>query len=388
MAAAVYFSRCDYDLPALRRALGEMFDRIGVTGLGRGSQVLIKPNFLAPARPERAMTTHPLVVRAAAEYALQRGARVLVADSPGMGSFDRLLREGGYADALKGLDVEAHAFKQTVPVDIGAPFGRIEIAREAVEADVVVNLPKLKTHAQMLLTLGVKNLFGCIVGLKKPEWHMRSGVDRRLFARLLVQIHRAIGPSVTLVDGILGMEGQGPGRSGSPRAFGVLVGSASAPAADAAICRFLGLSPEELPTHRAAEALGLAAADVEIRGDFRPVAGVRLPVLAPLTFGPRPLKRLMRRHLVQRPAADPRLCRMCGECWRLCPAKAITPHDRRIRFDYDRCIRCYCCVEMCPHGALQAVETGPGLILRKLAGLRDRAGLGRRGQTGSRPPEY
>jgi ferredoxin len=143
-----------------------------------------------------------------------------------------------------------------------------------------------------------------------------------------------------------------------------------------------------LPTHRAAEELGLAAADVEIRGDFRLVAGVRLPVLAPLTFGPRPLKRLMRRHLVQRPAADHRLCRMCGECWRLCPAKAITPHDRRIRFDYDRCIRCYCCVEMCPHGALQAVETGPGLILRKLAGLRDRAGLGRRGQTGSRPPGY
>ncbi len=371
MPTPVFFAKCDYDAAALRAAVHAMLDRIGVPRIRAGARVLIKPNFLAPARPERAMTTHPLVLRAAAEYALAHGAKVLIADSPGMGSFDRLLREGGYADALKGLDVEVRPFRHSVPVGIGAPFGRIEIAREAVEADAVVNLPKLKTHAQMLLTLGVKNLFGCIVGLKKPEWHMRSGVDRRLFARLLVQIHRAVDPAVTLVDGILGMEGHGPGRSGTPRRFGVLVGSTSAPAADAAICRFLGLAPGELPTHRAAQELGLMPADIETRGEFMPAAGVRLPVLAPLTFGPRPLQRLMRRHLVQRPAADRRLCRICGECWRLCPAKAITPHGQRIGFDYDRCIRCYCCVEMCPHGALNAVETGPGRFVRELAGLRD-----------------
>ncbi len=381
MPTPVYFSKCDYDPSAVKAAVQAMLDRIGVPRIAAGARVLIKPNFLAPARPERAMTTHPLVLRAAADYMLARGARVLIADSPGMGRFDRLLREGGYADALKGLAVEVRPFRQSVPVDIGAPFGRIEMAREAVETDVVVNLPKLKTHAQMLLTLGVKNLFGCIVGLKKPEWHMRSGVDRRLFARLLVQIHRAVGPAVTLVDGIIGMEGHGPGRSGTPRPFGALVGSTSAPAADAAICRFLGLSPQELPTHRAAEELGLVPPDIEIHGDFQPVAGVRLPVLAPLTFGPRPLQRLMRRHLVQRPAADRRLCRMCGECWRLCPAKAITPHDKRIGFVYDRCIRCYCCVEMCPHGALKEVETGPGLFARKLAGLRDYLAL----RLGKRP---
>jgi uncharacterized protein (DUF362 family)/ferredoxin len=383
MAPQVVFSKCDYDPSALGKTVPAMLEQAGSRRIKTGTRVLIKPNFLAPARPERAMTTHPLVLRAAAEYVLDRGARVLIADSPGMGSFDRLLREGGYADALKGLDVTLHPFKESVAVDIGEPFGRIEIAREAIEAEVVVNLPKLKTHAQMLLTLGVKNLFGCIVGLKKPEWHMRSGVDRQLFARLLVQIHRAVDPAVTLVDGIVGMEGHGPGRSGTPRRFGVLAAGASAPAVDAAICRFLGLPPEQLPTHRAALELGLAPTELEISGDFLPVAGVRLPVLAPLTFGPRRMHTLMRKHLVQRPEADPRLCRMCGECWRLCPAKAITSYAKRISFDYDRCIRCYCCVEMCPHGALKAVETGPGRIVRKVAGLRDHVAvrLGKRRRT-------
>jgi uncharacterized protein (DUF362 family)/Pyruvate/2-oxoacid:ferredoxin oxidoreductase delta subunit len=371
MASRVIFSNCSYDLCAVRATVHEIFERIGALRIQTGTRVLIKPNFLAPAAPERAMTTHPWVVRAAAEYVLERGGRVLVADSPGMGRFDRLLRDGGYADALKGLDVELRPFKDSVPVDIGEPFGRVEIAREAIEAEVVVNLPKLKTHAQMLLTLGVKNLFGCVVGLKKPEWHMRSGVDRQLFARLLVQIHRAVDPAVTLIDGIVGMEGHGPGRSGTPRHFGVLVGSASATATDAAICRFLGLPPEQLPTHRAAAELGWAPKELNLLGDFVPASGVRLPVLAPLTFGPRRMHRLMRQHLIQRPTADPHLCRMCGECWRVCPATAITPRAGRIGFDYDRCIRCYCCIEMCPHGALEAVETGPGRFVRKLAGLRD-----------------
>ncbi|MFO7710059.1 MAG: DUF362 domain-containing protein [Desulfobacterales bacterium] len=371
MTTPVVFSKCEYDLHTLRAAVRETLERIGGLRIGIGTRVLIKPNFLAPARPERAMTTHPLVLRAVAEYMLAHGGRVLIADSPGMGSFDRLLRDGGYADALNGLDVELRPFKESVAVDIGEPFGRIEIAREAIEAEVVVNLPKLKTHAQMLLTLGVKNLFGCIVGLKKPEWHMRSGVDRRLFARLLVQIHRAVDPAATLVDGIVGMEGHGPGRSGTPRHFGVLVGSTSAMAVDEAICRFLGLPPEQLPTHRAAAELGLAPKGLKVVGDFAPVSGMRLPVLAPLTFGPRRMHRLMRKHLAQRPEADPRSCRMCGECWRVCPAQAITPDTMRIVFDYDRCIRCYCCVEMCPHGALRAIETMPGRLVRKIAGLRD-----------------
>ncbi len=370
--AEVFFRKADYDLAELRPAVFGLLDRIGPLAIAPGARVLIKPNFLAPAKPDRAMTTHPLVLRAVVEYVLAKGGLPLVADSPGTGTFDRLLREGGYTEALKGLDVEVRPFKDTVKVDIGEPFGRIDIAREAVASDLVINLPKLKTHAMMLLTLGVKNLFGCIVGLTKPHWHMRSGVDRRMFARLLVQIYRAVNPAATLVDGILGMEGEGPGRGGTPRPLGILAAATSAPALDMALCRLVGVRPEELPTHLAAFELGLFPEPVSIEGDFSPVSGFKLPVLAPLTFGPRRLQRLMRRHLVQRPVADAAKCRMCGECWRCCPAKAITPYARVVGFDYDRCIRCYCCIEMCPHAALKAVETPAGRAARKLAGLRDR----------------
>jgi uncharacterized protein (DUF362 family)/ferredoxin len=349
-----------------------MLDGIETLPDVRGAQVLIKPNFLAPAKPERALTTHPLVLRAVVEYVLAKGGHPLVADSPGIGSFERLLREGRYGEALSGLDVRIKPFRRTVAVDIGGPFGRIDLAREAVEAEVVINLPKLKTHAMMLLTLGVKNLFGCVVGLKKPEWHMRSGVNRHMFARLLVQICRAINPAATLLDGILAMEGQGPGRSGTPRQIGILLGGASAPAIDAVVCRLLGLAPENLPTHRAAVELGLVPKNFSVHGDFDPITGFRLPVLGPLTFGPKRFQRSVRKHLVQRPVVNRDMCRSCGECWRYCPAKAITPYAGVIGFDYDRCIRCYCCIEMCPHGALAAVETHPGKMIRKLAGLRDR----------------
>jgi uncharacterized protein (DUF362 family)/Pyruvate/2-oxoacid:ferredoxin oxidoreductase delta subunit len=368
----VWFQKAEYDEAVLRPAVFGLLDRIGSLHIPVGARVLIKPNFLAPAGPDRAMTTHPLVVRAVVEYVLEKGGRALVSDSPGMGSFERVLRKGGYTQVLEGLDVEMRPFTETVKVDIGEPFGRIDIAREAVASDVVINLPKLKTHTQMVLTLGVKNLFGCIVGLTKPEWHMRSGVDRQMFARLLVQIYRAIQPEATLLDGILGMEGEGPGRSGTPRRLGILAAGASAPAVDLAVCRLMGIRPQDIPIHQAAAELGLVPDTVAIAGDVSPMRGLKLPVLAPLTFGPRRLQRLMRRHLVQRPVADSAKCQLCGECWRYCPAKAITPYARIVGFDYDRCIRCYCCVEICPHGALKSVETRPGKVVRQLAGLGSR----------------
>jgi uncharacterized protein (DUF362 family)/Pyruvate/2-oxoacid:ferredoxin oxidoreductase delta subunit len=369
----VLFHKADYDLTLLRPAVFGLLDHITSLRIERGARVLIKPNFLAPAKPHRAMTTHPLVLKTVVEYVLAKGGRVLIADSPGMGSFDRLLREGGYREALKGLDVDIRSFRKTIKVDIGEPFGPSDIAREAMESPVVINLPKLKTHSMMLLTLGVKNLFGCIVGLTKPEWHMRSGVDRRLFARLLVQIDRAVNPAVTLVDGILGMEGQGPGKSGTPRFLGILAAGESTLAVDAALCRFVGLQPEELPTHQVASEMGCLPKKISISGDFSPVSHFSLPVLAPLTFGPLRFQSLIRKHLVQRPVVNAARCRLCGECWRYCPAKAITPSSDVVEFDYNRCIRCYCCLEMCPHGALKAVETKTGLLIRKIAGLSDQA---------------
>jgi uncharacterized protein (DUF362 family)/Pyruvate/2-oxoacid:ferredoxin oxidoreductase delta subunit len=364
----VFARRSTYDYPVLRAAV---FELLGITAGGEirpGSRVLLKPNLLAPARPEKAMLTHPLVVRAAAEYVIEKGARAQVSDSPAMGGFERVIKESGIGEALKGLDVELKEFTDSVTVETGEPFKKIELARDAREADFIINLPKLKTHTQMLLTLGIKNLFGCVVGTRKPEWHFRAGIDRDLFARLLVQVYLAVRPGVTLLDGILAMEGQGPGKGGRPRELKLLMGSSDTAALDYAVCQILGIGPLEVLTNKVCAEMGLLDNEPELDGDFPLLRDFALPRMTPLVFGPRPLHGFLRGHIVQRPSVRENLCRGCGECWKYCPARAISAKDekggKKPLFDYDKCIRCYCCLEVCPQGALYAKETVPGKLLK------------------------
>lgn len=367
----VLFKKASYDYNILKPDIYDMMDAIGGDQIQNGAKVLIKPNFLTPAKPEKAILTHPLILKAVAEYVLDKGARVRISDSPASGSFERLLRIGGYKEALQGMDIQFRPFQASVKVDIGKPFGMIDMAADALNTDLVINLPKLKTHSMMLLTLGVKNLFGCIVGLKKPEWHLRSGVDREMFAKLLLGIHNAVSPSLTLVDGILALEGDGPGRGGIPRHLGVLIGGCHAPTVDMAICQMLGVAPDTLLTHKVAKEMGMISELPEIIGDFCKVAGFQLPeAKAIVTPGPKSFQKFVRRHVTQRPVVNEQLCSVCGECWDYCPAQAITQEGKQITFDYDRCIRCYCCAEVCPHGALRVETPLAGKVLRLFSGLR------------------
>jgi uncharacterized protein (DUF362 family)/Pyruvate/2-oxoacid:ferredoxin oxidoreductase delta subunit len=362
--ADVDVRRAAYD-DTLKTTIYTMLTAGGVGPMARG-QVLIKPNLLLAAKPEQAVTTHPRVVRAVVQFVRDHGGRPVIADSPAVGSMSRIGRIGGYREALKDLDVPFQAFDTETIVDIGPPFREVPLARQALEADAVINLAKLKTHSQMTLTLGVKNTFGCVVGLKKPEWHMRAGLDKTLFARLIVQIHQAIAPAFTVIDGILGMDGDGPGKAGRPVPLGLLIGSRSAFAADHAACDLIGMPPEGLPTLAAAETLGIPHAPARITGDGPDRIAFRLPEAGPARFGPEWLQPLLRRHLLRRPVADADKCRLCGECWQYCPADAIQCRDDRLRFDYNRCIRCYCCIEVCPHGALISADPLPARFLRGL----------------------
>lgn len=352
-----------YNENTIQPIVFEMLSSMGENKIHSGMNVLIKPNFLAPAGPEKAVTTHPLIVRAAAEFALDKGARVQISDSPAMGSFNRLLKIGGYIDALKDLDVDIRPFESSVKVDIGEPFGAIDMAKDAVDADMILNLAKLKTHAQMMLTLGVKNMFGCIVGLKKPEWHMKAGVDKEMFARLLVRVFEAVKPSYTIVDGILAMEGQGPGKAGTPRDLGLMVGGVDAHAVDKVICTILGTDPQALHTHRQAVELNIYDEKITIKGDLHMVYDYRFPDLGELTMGPKVFSRMVRKHIIQKPVSDNKACKLCGECWKICPATAISHNIKGIGFDYDACIRCYCCLEVCPHGVIKARKPLAGKVL-------------------------
>jgi len=373
--AGIFVRRCSYDYGALKPAVFELLDKTVGEGISRGDRVLLKPNLLAPARPEKAMLTHPMVVRAVAEYVVEKGARPQISDSPAVGGFEKVLKESGIKDALNGMDVELKEFTESLTVETGEPFRKLEIARDVLEADLIINIPKLKTHTQMLLTLGIKNLFGCVVGVKKPEWHFRAGVDRELFAKLLVQVYLAVKPRLTILDGILAMEGQGPGKRGTPRELGLIMASKNTAALDHTVCKILGIPPDEVLTNKICREFGLFKEDeTALDGPLPFIRDFALPRMTPLVFGPPRLHGFLRGHIVQRPAADEGICKGCGECWKYCPAGAITMTGargrRKLRFDYDKCIRCYCCIEVCPHAALYAKETLPGKFLKQIVRLK------------------
>ena len=362
--AKVIVRKADYNYNQLKLVFFDMMDTLAGDQIKPGSRVLIKPNMLSAATPADAVLTHPLIIKAAVEYVIQKGARPQISDSPAIGSFERIVKVNGMKDALTGLKVDVIPFQDTRQVDIGKPYGKIDIARDALDADVIINLPKLKTHSQMLLTMAVKNMFGCIVGFQKSRWHMRAGVDSMAFARLLVAIHQAVRPSVSILDGILALEGEGPGKGGKPRHIGVLIGSCDSFALDTAVCRMLGIDCKSVPVLKIASEINLINS-CEVEGELPTVYDFELPQTGGLIFGPRFLHNFLRRHTLPLPVCDNHLCELCSKCWTICPAQAIKSLEAGIEFDYQKCIRCYCCIEVCPHKALHSKETISGKIIRK-----------------------
>jgi uncharacterized protein (DUF362 family)/ferredoxin len=362
----VIVKKAAYHYETLKPLIFEIMENLGGEKIREHKRVLIKPNLLTTAKPDDAVVTHCLVVKAAAEYVLSKGAIPQISDSPALGDFQKILQESGIKNVLRGMPVICQEFREPLSVDIGSPFGAVNLARDAVEAELIINLPKLKTHQQMLLTLGVKNMFGCVVGFSKAEWHLRMGANRAMFARLLVLICERLKPAFTLIDGIMALEGEGPGKRGKPRQLGVLIAGDDALAVDAAVCRMFGLEPDRLPTLQAARSMSLLTEAAEIEGTWPRIRDFQLPLLSPLIYGPELMHGFIRRHLLQRPVCDDNLCRMCGECREFCPAVAIGSASEKIVFDYERCIRCYCCIEICPVGALHTREPFAGRLARRM----------------------
>lgn len=375
MSRVAFLACPDYASPGLENAVREAVELCcggggGLENLVRpGDRVLIKPNLLGAHEPAKRITTDPAVVRAVTQLVLDCRGRPFISDSPALASFRRAAAKSGLAQVAQDLGIEAKPFTDSLRTTPPAPrvHSSLEIAREALEADAVINLPKLKTHAQMLLTLGVKNIFGAVVGRRKAEWHFMAGVDRLAFASLLLDVFRSVAPALTLLDGVWGMEGQGP-SNGRPRHIGLLAASRDALALDMTICELLGVPLQRFPLAVAARERGLLPESLEILGQdaaSMALADFEVPELGGLTFLPGPMAGLMRRRLVSKPVQQGQ-CSRCGECAQICQAQAVSLDKQGIRFDYERCIRCYCCQEVCPADAIGFKQ---GLMLRLLSRL-------------------
>lgn len=364
MDSRVAISRCGhYSFETVFEAVRRSVDLLGGMRafVKKGERILVKPNLLAAKPAEAAVTTHPMVVKAVLRLVKEAGATPFVADSPGIGSALKIAEKCGVLDVCREEGVELTELKTLILVEnpLGHTFKRLEVADEALKADGIINLPKLKTHAQMHLTMGVKNLFGCVPGKTKPQWHLSAGVDSRDFAGMLLDLYFFLGPRLTIMDAVVGMEGNGPG-SGDPRKLGLIMAAVDCIAMDTAACDLLGGRTHDVPILKAALKRGLKQAETcnvtavgavldEVRVD-----GFRFPPRSSVNFAERLpyfIDKRLRKALTSRPHVDDKACTMCSVCVNVCPAGIMTG-KKRIEIDYDRCIRCYCCQEMCPQGAI------------------------------------
>ena len=337
----------------------------------KGKTVLFKPNILKGAEPDTAVCTHPLVLRAAIRFARARGAeRVQVGDSPGFQTGISAFRKSGLLDAAEAEGAQWVDFSEGIQVD--NPEGKLvksfNIARAAVEADVLVSLCKLKNHTLMYYTGAMKNLFGCVPGLQKPQFHMRFP-ERKHFGEMLTDLNLALKCEFSLMDAVVGMDGPGPG-SGRPRRIGAILASRDPLALDRTACGIIGLDPRHVANLE--DALGRGAwigSDDEID-----IVGTRPEELRIDDWDQIPRDRTRGWHVprafqnlvVGRPFFSRRTCIACGACVDICPGKALelvaddkAKARRSIKIDYDKCIRCYCCHEVCPEDAIVVRKTRP-----------------------------
>ena len=357
------------DYASVPDALSRLMDGLG--GMGQfvkpGQSVLIKPNLLSDHTPDDAVTTHPEVVRALIRLVKAAGATPWVADSPAIIADLRRVWE------RTGIEAVCHD-EQVSLVNLEKAGSRsfeengihFTIATPVLEADAIITVPKVKTHVLTGLTGAMKNLYGTVPGLQKTAFHKRYPYPQD-FARLLVAIYRQVRPVLSVADGVVGMEGNGP-SAGRPIRLGFLGASADAVALDVVLCRALGLEPRNVIHLELARQAGLGLQDwdqIAVGGDVAIQAlaprAYRRPSTVPIQYVPRWLIRWVEPYIWHRPRFLPN-CVFCGKCVKACPAEAlaILPGQQPV-LNPAKCIACCCCHEMCP---VHAIEMQPSPFFR------------------------
>ncbi|MGC1526541.1 MAG: DUF362 domain-containing protein [Phormidesmis sp.] len=305
-----------YEIEALQQNLATLLAPLG--GMAHfvkpGDRVLLKPNLLTGARPAKECTTRPELVYCIAKMVQAVGGKPFLGDSPAFGSARGVAKANGllaWADKADLPIVEMHGKRYAVEgEDAVKNFDNFLLAKEAMDADAVINLPKVKSHVQMTVTLGVKNLFGCVPGKMKAWWHMEAGKDAQRFSAMLVETARMIAPDLTIIDGIVGHEGNGP-SGGEPKALGVLAASPDVFALDRAMVDILGVSPKRVPILLEAQRLGLCSSLAAIEFPLRQpselrIADWQLPTqMMPIDFGAPRVLRSTFKHLYIRFIKEP-----------------------------------------------------------------------------------
>lgn len=338
-------------------------------------KILLKPNLLTISSPSEAIVTHPVIIEAVGKIFQEMGLPVFIADDPGAffdvkdvdSVYEALgLKEIALRCGFELLYPKQSVLRENLPLCWWACPGE----NQAAGLFKIVNLPKLKTHDIMVLTLAVKNLYGCIRGLYKSRLH---GIYPRTeeFTGVILKLYKLIKPSLNIVDGILSLEGAGPAKRGAPRKLGVVVIGDDALYTDYVIGRLLGLKDEFNPLIKKAKQEGLIVEDnlevISELGDFQ-VKDFKFPPVSVLNRLPDWVIKLFTTLFTFRPVINQEKCQRCGVCGKICPKQAIAMENNKFRIIYQQCIRCMCCSEMCPVGAVDIEKSILLKIIQKLAG--------------------
>lgn len=384
MSCEVSLVRCtDYEIDHVRAALCRLLEPLGgLEWVTPHMKIVIKANLVAGRPPEDAVTTHPALLCALSGLLTERGAEVVIGDSPGgvynAAYLNRIYQRCGAVEAERygaalnqNFEVKeqhfaeaaaAHDFKYTAYLD---------------NADAVINCCKLKTHGMMGMTCAVKNMYGMVPGSVKSEYHYHYS-NPMDFARMIVDLNRARPARLHIVDAVVGMEGNGP-TAGTPKPIGCLLASTDPYRLDMICAGLIGLPPACVPTIAAARELGLCPADIDAISVSEPWQPYLVPDFKNIrnaeklaqqdgneAIWGKALSRLLRAVMSSRPAVKKDECIGCAECQRICPAKVITMVNGKPRIDRKKCIRCFCCQEFCPVGAMKVARTAVARVLEHL----------------------
>lgn len=366
--SVVALKKChSYEAEELAESLDSLLKELG--GLSKfinpGEKVLLKTNLLMGKSPEAAVTTNPEFIRALARKIKALGAEVIIADSPGGPFNERLLKMAYQKAGLYEMAAEEeiklnyNTNSKKVEYKEGNINKSFQLASYLEEADLVINLPKMKTHGLTMYTGGVKNLFGCIPGVLKADYHLRMQAVYD-FSRMLNDLAGLVKPKLTIMDAVVGMEGEGP-SNGRPKEFNYLLASTSPYYLDLAAVRLMGIRPEELvPSIKAALDDGIInKSELEIKGDeLLPFTDVEIPKIEKennLLNSKLPdfLSDILENFLRPKPVFKEDKCVGCRTCAENCPPDAIEMVDDFPKVDLEKCIRCFCCQELCPYDAVE-----------------------------------
>jgi uncharacterized protein (DUF362 family)/NAD-dependent dihydropyrimidine dehydrogenase PreA subunit len=373
MSARISVVECNSYQPAIvELAIRNAVNLLGgITNFIKPSScVLVKPNLLMSKPPEFGITTHPEVLRAVIHLLKEIDCKIVVGDGPSVwGKYIENVDEVYEITGIRKVTQEEGV--KLITFDKRRMRNKFPLTAVLDECDYLINLPKFKTHEFTLISGAIKNLFGLVSGTYKTELH-KNYFEPSEFAKILVDIYQETNPALTIIDGILAMEGDGPATSGKTRQLNLLLAGSDCVALDTVMAKIMGITQEEVLTTKEAALRNLGEAQlsrIKIEGEDIGKLNIR-PFILPknsvkVTSLPPAIKKIFKSLVRYYPYSLRLKCTRCGHCVKVCPKSCIVLKKSGIKFGYNKCIACFCCQEACPAAAIGVKKS----LLAKLIGL-------------------